>query len=100
MSTPLDRTQIEMLAAALTVGETYFFRDQKVFEVIERSLLPAVISRRREQGRFLRVWSAGCSTGEEAYSLAILLSRTVPDIKKWSVTVLATDINPDALKKT
>jgi chemotaxis protein methyltransferase CheR len=99
MSNTLDRSLVETLAAALTVGETYFFRDPQVFEAIERSILPAVISRRREQERFLRIWSAGCSTGEEAYSLAILLLRTLHDIDDWSITLLATDINANALKK-
>jgi chemotaxis protein methyltransferase CheR len=99
MATALDRSIVETLASALTVGETYFFRDPQVFEAIEHSILPAVISRRREQERFLRIWSAGCSTGEEAYSLAILLLRTLHDIDDWSVTLLATDINPNSLKK-
>jgi chemotaxis protein methyltransferase CheR len=99
MSTTLDHSLVETLAAALTVGETYFFRDPQVFEAIEHSILPAIISRRREQERFLRIWSAGCSTGEEAYSLAILLLRTLHDIDDWSITLLATDINPKALKK-
>jgi chemotaxis protein methyltransferase CheR len=99
MSATLDRTLVETLAAALTVGETYFFRDPQVFEAIGRSILPTVISRRREQELVLRIWSAGCSTGEEAYSLAILLSRLLYDIDDWSITLLATDINPKALKK-
>lgn len=99
MSLQLDRSLIEMLAASLTVGETYFFRDPDVFAVIEQNVLPAIISRRREQGRFLRIWSAACSTGEEAYTLAILLSKIIPDINTWSITVLATDINSNALKK-
>ncbi|WAC04828.1 MAG: hypothetical protein OS112_10295 [Methanoregula sp.] len=99
MSDTLDRSLVETLASALTVGETYFFRDPKVFEAIEHSVLPAVISRRREQEKFLRIWSAGCSTGEEAYSLAILLLRTLHDIDDWSIALLATDINPKALKK-
>jgi chemotaxis protein methyltransferase CheR len=99
MSTTLDRSLVETLAAALTVGETYFFRDSQVFEAIEHSILPAVISRRREHERFLRIWSAGCSTGEEVYSLAIVLQRILHDIDDWSITLLATDINPKALKK-
>lgn len=99
LSSAYDRTLAETLAASLTVGETYFFREPQVFQALEYSLLPAIISRRREQGRFLRIWSAGCSTGEEAYSLAIILSRIIPDIGDWSITLLATDINTEALKK-
>ena len=99
LSLHLDQSLIEMLAASLTVGETYFFRDPHVFEVIEHTILPAIIKRRKDLGRCLRIWSAACSTGEEAYSLAILLSKIVPDINNWSITLLATDINPNALKK-
>jgi len=99
LSTPLDRSLVETLAATLTVGETYFFRDPKVFETIEHAILPAIISRRRDKERYLRIWTAACSTGEEAYSLAILLLRTIPDIEDWSITLLATDINPNSLKK-
>lgn len=99
LSSNPDQSLIEMLAASLTVGESYFFREPDVFSQIEQNVLPAIISRRRKQGRFLRIWSAGCSTGEEAYSLAILLSKIIPDISTWSITILATDINPNALKK-
>ena len=89
----------EALAASLTIGETYFFREPQVFGAIENAILPEIVSRRKEEERFLRIWVAGCSTGEEAYSLAIILSRVIPDIDTWSITLLATDINPLALKK-
>ena len=93
------RQQIEILAGYLTVGETYFFRERTALEVLERDLLPALMSARQKTERRLRFWSAGCSTGEEPYSLAILLDRMVPDLAAWNVTILATDINPAALRK-
>jgi chemotaxis protein methyltransferase CheR len=99
MSAEFDRTLTETLAAALTVGETYFFRDPQVFRSIEYALLPPLLSCRKDSGRHLRIWSAGCSTGEEAYTLAIILARTIPDIRHWSIELLATDINPHSLKK-
>ena len=88
------------LAGHLTVGETYFFRDRSCFEALEQQVLPSLIASRRAAGILrLRLWSAGCATGEEAYSLAILVNRLLPDRTDWVVTVLATDINPDALEK-
>lgn len=87
------------LAGHLTVGETYFFRDRVCFEALEHQVLPALIAARRAEGlRRLRLWSAGCATGEEPYSLAILLDRLLPDGSDWALTILATDINPGALE--
>ncbi|MBI4610391.1 MAG: tetratricopeptide repeat protein [Candidatus Rokubacteria bacterium] len=86
------------LASHLTVGETYFFRDRALFEALEQVLPPLVDARRSAGIRRLRLWSAGCATGEEPYSLAMLLDRLLPDSSDWALTVLATDINPDALE--
>jgi len=87
------------LVSSLTVGETYFFRDRALFEALEQQVLPSLIEARRSDGILrLRLWSAGCATGEEPYSLAILLDRLLPDRSDWVLTILATDINPDALE--
>lgn len=94
----LSRHHIEALAANLTVGETYFFRDTDSFKALEESILPSIVSSRREASR-LRIWSAGCSTGEEPYSIAILIKRMFHLFKDWNVTILGTDINPRALKR-
>lgn len=99
MSAPLQRQQVETLASHLTVGETYFFRDPAVFAALEQHVLPALIAAGRDQGRRLRLWSAGCCTGEEAYSLAIVLDRLIPDLDDWRITLLATDINPQFLAR-
>ncbi len=96
---PFTQAQIELLAGNLTVGETYFFREPASFEALEAHLLAELIEARRASERRLRLWSAGCCTGEEAYSLAILLCRLIPDIDDWNVTILATDINPRFLRK-
>lgn len=85
-------------ASSLTVGETYFFRDRAAFDALEQHVLPALIAARRAEGtRRLRLWSAGCATGEEPYSLAILLDRLIPDGSEWAITILATDVNSRAL---
>jgi len=99
LSAPLTKHQIEILARYLTVQETYFFREKKTFEVLEQTILPELINSKRNTEKHIRIWSAGCSAGEEPYSIAILLSKLIPDIKDWNITVLATDINPDALQK-
>ena len=99
MSSSLTREQVEILAGHLTVGETYFFREKKSFESLEWEILPQLIDGRRKGGRGLRIWSAGCATGEEPYSVAILLSKLLPDLNSWNITVLATDINPHFLSK-
>lgn len=91
--------QVETLARLLTVGETYFLRDPESFEVLEREILPPLAASRAARGRTLRLWSAGCCTGEEAYSLAITLARALPDLESWNVSILATDINPAFLAR-
>jgi chemotaxis protein methyltransferase CheR len=99
MSGPLTKAQVGVLAGVLTVGETYFFREKRTFEALERRVLPELIRERRAGDRRIRLWSAGCCTGEEAYSLAILLRRLLPDPREWNVTILATDVNPRFLGK-
>jgi chemotaxis protein methyltransferase CheR len=98
LSSDLTKSEIEILASYLTVGETYFFRDRKSFESLQEYVLPELI-RTRSGERRLRIWSAACSTGEEPYSLAILLQTKIPDIKTWNISILATDINPRFLEK-
>jgi chemotaxis protein methyltransferase CheR len=93
------RQQIEMLAGHLTVGETYFFRNRNQYEFILEQILPALLQSRRNGDRRLRFWSAACCTGEEPYTLAMMMDRLVPDLDDWNVTILATDINPRFLEK-
>ena len=98
-STPLTKNHVEILANHLTVGETYFFREKESFQVLEEHVFSELIRTRHENEKRLRIWSAGCSTGEEPYSIAILLSRLIPDLKDWNITITATDINLRSLKK-
>lgn len=96
-SPPLTRQQIETLASQLSVGETYFFREKQCFQALESEVLPELI-RARAAERRLRIWSAGCATGEEPFSLAILLTRLIPGLAGWKISILGTDINPRALQ--
>jgi len=97
---PWDDHLVRRLACHLTIGETYFFRDPELLQVVADHVLPGLIARRRAQGRLaLRLWSAGCCTGEEAYSLAILVHEALPDLPRWQVAITATDVNPLFLAK-
>lgn len=89
----------------LTTGESYFFRDRGQFRLLQQQILPELI---RERSRYatihhtkptLRLWSAGCSTGEEAYSLAIVVHQLIPDLASWNLLILGTDLNADAIAK-
>jgi two-component system CheB/CheR fusion protein len=90
--------EVGALVQSLLIKVTDFFRDTEAFALLEQEILPKLIERGRERGRVLRLWSAGCATGEEAYSLAILiasmLSRELPE---WSVRIFATDVDEEAV---
>src|SRR5262245_39206925 len=87
---PLTHPVWQRIVHIITVGETYFFRNQAQFNALRLHVLPALIAERRKLGsRQLRLWSAGSATGEEPYSLAILLREMLPDIEAWSITLLA-----------
>jgi chemotaxis protein methyltransferase CheR len=83
----------DAILAHLTIGETYFFRNGAQFDALREHILPELLER-RDGLRTLRVWSAGCATGEEPYSLAILLNELLPSDHSWNASILATDINP------
>lgn len=99
LSASLTKQQIEILANHLTVGETYFFREQRSFALFEDYILPELIRSRQGAERHLRIWSAGCCTGEEPYSIAMMLDRVLPAPRQWRVTILGTDVNPRFLQK-
>lgn len=83
-----------------TVGETYFFRHREQLDAFRQIALSALIETRRTAERpVMRAWSAGCSSGEEAYSLAMLLEEALPDRARWQVRVVGTDIDGEALDR-
>ncbi len=99
VSEKASKEELEKIAVHLTVGETFFFRDRELFAALEEQFFPELIRRKREKDKTIRIWSAGCSSGEEPYSLAILLDRLLPDIADWKIVVLASDLNLSALAK-
>jgi chemotaxis protein methyltransferase CheR len=98
LTAELIKDETLMLASYLTISETYFWREPHVFEALTDHILPELIASKKED-KTIRIWCAGCSTGEEPYSLAIALHRAIPNIKDWKIKILATDINPSSLDK-
>jgi len=95
----LTAKQLDILAEKLTIGETYFFREKKILEAFRDMIIPAIVREREHTTRSIRLWSAGCCSGEEPYTLAMILSETIPNIASWDITILATDINRRFLNK-
>jgi two-component system CheB/CheR fusion protein len=90
--------ELERLIASFLIKVTQFFRDPDLFEQLESTLIPQLIAEARDGDRELRVWSAGCATGEEAYSLAILIADALGDeLEQFNVRIFATDVDNDAI---
>ncbi len=99
MTRPYTHAHAELLASHLSVGETWFLRETPTLDLLEQQLLPELIERRRGLDRSIRIWSAGCCSGEEAWTLAILLSRLLPDLSDWRISVVGSDIVPRFLER-
>ncbi|MBV7272424.1 tetratricopeptide repeat protein [Clostridiaceae bacterium UIB06] len=95
----LSNKDIINLATCLTIGETYFFRDKNLFRILRENLFPNMIRIKENFSRSMKIWSAGCSSGEEPYSIAILIKELIPDYKNWNIEIIATDINENFLNK-
>jgi len=88
----------ETFVRAFTSVETFFFRDHGQFDLLRLRLLPELIER-HSNDKTLRLWSAGCSSGEEAYSLAMLVDMLLPDRNIWKIFILGTDLDSMAITK-
>jgi len=88
----------QKVVEALLNNETYFFRDRAPFDVLQRHALPD-LARRREKTRRLRIWSAGCSTGQEVYSLAMLFAEEPENWRGWTVDILGTDVSTSCIDR-
>lgn len=89
---------LDSVIEALTTHETLFFRDGAPFRTLESQVLPALLTARAAKRR-LRIWSAGCSTGQEPYSVAILLRERFPGLEGWSISILGTDVSKSTLER-
>lgn len=97
LATEADRRLVDEVVDALINHETYFFRDCNLFEDIDRIAL-ATLQERRAQRKSLSIWSVGCSTGQEAYSLAMKMAEQPERWRGWDVRILATDISPSIIQ--
>jgi chemotaxis protein methyltransferase CheR len=96
-----DRLLQNAIIDAITTQETLFFRDSSPFDALQHKVLPDLIDRRAgaPRAKRLRVWSAGCSTGQEPYSIAMTLCEAIPDVSSWDINVLGTDISNAAIRQ-
>jgi len=83
---------------ALLNNETYFFRDRAPFDLLQRYALPE-LAKRRHKARRLRIWSAGCSTGQEVYSLAMLFAEEPEKSLGWTIDILGTDVSTSCVDR-
>lgn len=88
----------KLVVEALTTNETLFFRDLHPFEALKNKLIPEVMARRASERR-LDIWSGASSTGQEAYSIAMMLRETFPELSSWKVTIIGTDLSSKAVEK-
>jgi two-component system, chemotaxis family, CheB/CheR fusion protein len=92
------REEVSKLSMAFLIKVTEFFRDEDAFDLLRERVLPVLIDRARTRGRTLRLWSAGCATGEEPYSLAMILADMLgPEIAEWNIKIFATDLDDHSI---
>jgi len=95
---PASEALRDRVVDAMTTNETSFFRDSHPFDTLRKSVIPGLIER-RAAARALRIWSAACSTGQEPYSLAMMLKDHFPILGGWNLEIVATDISPSVLER-
>ena len=93
-----DEALIRDVVEAMTTNESFFFRDIKPFDQFKELVLPAMLKNRTGQRR-LRIWSAACSSGQEPYSLAMILSEMAAQLAGWTIEIVATDLSSEILAR-
>jgi chemotaxis protein methyltransferase CheR len=91
-----QRDELTHAINAITTNLTHFFREHHHFETLEKEILPE-LQKLKPRGNRLRIWSAGCSTGEEPYSIAMTVTEAIPQIKSWDAKILATDLDSNVV---
>ena len=94
------QAELPLLLESMTINETSFFRNMPQFELLRRQVLPELVARKeRDVTRRLRVWSAGCSTGAEPYTIAIIVLELLENMPRWDVKLFASDLSLSVLKQ-
>jgi len=88
----------QKVVEALLNNETYFFRDRAPFDLLQRHALPELATR-RQKAKHLRIWSAGCSTGQEVYSLAMLFAEEPEKWQDWTIDIIGTDVSTSCIDR-
>jgi chemotaxis protein methyltransferase CheR len=95
-----DGSEMQALANLVTTNETYMFREYDQLQAFANHCLPEVLSAKQARGdRSLRIWSAGCSSGEEPYTLAMIVQDVFPQAQSWDCEIVATDIDENMLRR-
>ncbi len=93
-----DRTLIQAIVEAMTTNETSFFRDLHPFDALKNQLLPELMLKRASE-RKLTIWSNACSSGQEIYSIAMIIRENFPQLMDWNLTLIASDLSTQILEK-
>lgn len=95
-----SKKELHELLNLLTTTETYFFRNEPQLRAFKEEILPIILQRKQAKGeKHFHLWSAGCSSGEEPYTLAMILRESMPNLAQWKITIVGTDINTHVLQK-
>jgi len=92
-----DKTEVELFSNAVTTNLTSFFRENHHFEYLRNTIIPELLAAKSKHGKRLRIWSAGCSTGEEPYSIAMTMHEAIDNLPIWDAKLLCTDLDTDVV---
>ena len=93
---PNREAELETIFDLITTNETYFFREERQLQAFTEEIIPAIIQEKQEQ-KTLRIWSAGCASGEEAYTVAMLCNR-IPELRGWDIDIFGSDISQKVIQ--
>lgn len=93
-----DPSELEEFANVVTTNLTSFFREGHHFDFLAKTIIPEIVASKGNTSKRLRIWSAGCSTGEEPYSIAITLKESLRNLDRWNAKILCTDLDSEVLK--
>ena len=96
--TKMDEAVVRDVVEAMTTNESFFFRDTKPFDQFKALVLPALL-KSRAASRTIRIWSAACSSGQEPYSLAMILSESAAQLNGWRIEIVGTDLSTEILNR-